>query len=514
MQISPRRLPPSSALFSDYLDNWSRVQPFYPREYSLDAIAEFARQRPRPDKAHMDRLCAILAEQQKSFGASHKGVEKLAGGAVAVITGQQPGLFTGPNLSILKALTAVKMARSLEQRGIRAVPLFWIAAEDHDHEEIATTWVLNRDSGLCRARVDMSDDVPSPVGWFHYREDIRSVVSDCLSCLPQSDFAAEVRDILESCYQPGKSPVESFGSMMARLFAGTPLIFVDPLHPELKKLAQPTLNEVVRRNAEIRTAVLKRDKALVEAGYHQQVKVDENFTGLFAFRGRAREVLKPADILNAVSANLSLSPSALLRPVVQDNLFPTAVYIGGPAEVAYFAQSAAVYETMGCPMPPIYPRIGATILEPRVGRSMEKYGIEFADVFQGREFLKRKCVGAVHDVRVFDRARTQIEEALEALREPLGSMDSTLLGALDTSRRKALYQAESLRTRYINAAARRDETMERHLNGMGNSLFPEKKFQERLLNVTSFLARYGLGMIGRLDESLSLDSRQHQLVEI
>jgi uncharacterized protein YllA (UPF0747 family) len=134
VQISPRDLPPSSALFSDYLDRWPRVQSFYPREYSLDSIAEFARQRPRPDRAHLDRLCAALAAQQAGFGAGLAGVENLSSGAVAVITGQQPGLFTGPHLSILKALSAVKIARCLEQWGIRATPVFWFASEDHDHE--------------------------------------------------------------------------------------------------------------------------------------------------------------------------------------------------------------------------------------------------------------------------------------------------------------------------------------------------------------------------------------------
>jgi uncharacterized protein YllA (UPF0747 family) len=497
-------------LFSDYLDSWQNVRSFYSQEYSLDSIAAFARHRPRPDKTHMEQLCTVLDEQQKYFGSSSKGVENLAAGAVAVITGQQPGLFTGAYLSILKAISAIKLARSLEQSGVRAAPVFWIAAEDHDYAEVESTWVLNRDSRLCRVRVDLSDDVPAPVGWLHYRQEIRQVIADCMSCLPQSDFSAEVSDILESSYLPGRSPVESFGSMMAKLFAGTPLILVDPLHPELKKLAQPIMNEAVRHNVEIRAALIQRGKSLRDAGYHEQVKVDEKFTGLFAYRGRARQVLRPEE----VSTDLELSPSALLRPVVQDALFPTAVYIGGPAEVAYFAQALAVYETLKCPMPPIFPRISATILEPRVDRLLKKYGIEFLDVFQGQEILKSKCVSVSYDVELFNRVRGKVGEEFESLRGVLGSLDPTLSGALDTSMRKSMHQLDSLRTRFINAATRRDEILARHLDGIGNSLFPEKKFPERILNVTSFLSRYGIGMIRTLDESLSLDSRQHQLVEI
>jgi len=510
VQISPRDLPPSSALFLDYLDDWQKVRSFYAHDYSLDSIANFARQRPCPNRTHMDRLCAVLAAQQKEFGSSSNGVESLASGAAAVITGQQPGLFTGPLFSILKALSAIKLARSLEESGVRAVPVFWIAAEDHDHKEIETTWVLNRDSRLCRARVDLTDDVPSPVGWMHFREEIRQVIAHCMSCLPQSDFSAEVRDILESCYQPGKTPVESFGLMMARLFAGTPLVLVNPLHPDLKKLAQPVLNEAARRNPEIRAALLARGKALRDAGYHEQVRVDDSYTGLFAFRGRARRVLRPDE----VSSDFELSPNALLRPVVQDSLFPTAVYIGGPAEVAYFAQASVVYETLKCPMPPIFPRISATILEPRIDRLLRKYNLSFLDVFQGREFLKSKCVSAVYDVESFLRVRGRVEEELQSLRGTLSSMDLTLSGALDTSIRKAIHQLDSLRTRYVNAAAKRDETLARHLDGIGNSLFPERKFQERELNVTSFLSRYGIGFIQSLDRSVILDSRQHQLVNI
>jgi hypothetical protein len=145
---------------------------------------------------------------------------------------------------------------------------------------------------------------------------------------------------------------------------------------------------------------------------------------------------------------------------------------------------------------------------------LEKYGIGFPDVLQGREVLKNKCVSAVYDVELFGRVRGEIEEELESLRGTLGSMDPTLRGALDTSMRKSVHQVESLRMRYINAAARRDEMLARHLDGIGNSLFPDGKFQERMLNVTSFLSRYGTGIIRSLDESLSLDSTQHQLVEI
>jgi uncharacterized protein YllA (UPF0747 family) len=510
MRISLRRCPPTSALYVDYLENRARVQPFYAQPYSLESIERFARERAPLDPVHRRRLCNVLGRQQSGWGGSLRGVEKLEAGAVAVVTGQQPILFTGPLFSILKAITAVRIADHLERSGIKAVPVFWVAAEDHDFEEISSTWVVNRNSDLCRLAVDLSTGEPVPAGWLEFKEDVLIAVSECVSNLPQSEFMPDLQAILEHSYKPGVSPVVSFARMMARLFADTELTFVNPLDDDLKSLAQPVVEMAIERNREMRAAIMARNEALSAAGYHVQVRVDENFTGLFGYRGRSREPLRP----NEVRSGITWSPNVLLRPVVQDALFPTVVYIGGPAEVAYFAQAAAVYETLNKPMPPVFPRISATLIEPRIARIEEKYALQFEDVFRGKDFLRRKAVSATQDDRAFERVSTSISEQLNALRPLLDSVDETLGGALETSRQKVLHQVESLHSKFVNAVSRRNELLDRHIDALCNSLFPEKKQQERMLNVSSFLARYGVGMIPRLRDSLSLDSREHQVVEL
>jgi uncharacterized protein YllA (UPF0747 family) len=220
--------------------------------------------------------------------------------------------------------------------------------------------------------------------------------------------------------------------------------------------------------------------------------------------------VRPADLKNG----LSWSPNVLLRPAVQDALFPTAAYVGGPAEVAYFAQAAAVYGTLGRQMPPIFPRISATVVEPRISRITEKYGFELEDVFRGREHLLRKAVSATGEDKGFERVAAAIDNELSTLRPVLSAVDETLGGALDTSRQKVMHQLESLRSKYVHAASRRNELIERHLDAVCNSLFPEKKQQERVLNVSSFVSRYGPGVVSRLLDSLSLDTREHQVVEL
>jgi uncharacterized protein YllA (UPF0747 family) len=248
-----------------------------------------------------------------------------------------------------------------------------------------------------------------------------------------------------------------------------------------------------------------------QAGYIEQVKVDSNFTGLFGLRGRSRQALKPADLTGAPAA---LSANVLLRPVLQDTIFPTVAFVAGPAEVSYLAQAAAVYEILDREMPPIFPRISATVVEPRVAKVLRKYGFTFLDVFEGKAHLKRKAMENVQGIELFQKVKAAVGDNVESLRATLNAVDPTLLGALDTARQKIVYQVETLETRFINAEAKRNDIMEKQLELIGHSLFPDKKLQERSLNITSFVARYGVAFVKQLEEQLALDSTQHQLIEI
>jgi uncharacterized protein YllA (UPF0747 family) len=499
-----------SPLFLDYIQAQPRVQAFYPNNYTLNSIAAFARRHGALPLPHRESLSRSLAEQQRNWGGDPQAIRKFAAGAVAVVTGQQPGLFTGPLYSILKAITAIKLARFLDDSGIPAVPIFWIAAEDHDFEEIQWASVLDRDSAVRKITVDLENADATPVGWLRLKDDVRSADAECLALLPQSEFRAELQDLLDSTYRSDSSPVDAFGRMMTRLFGGAGLILADPLNPEMKRIAAPLLQQVVRQNPEIRAAIAVRNRALLEAGYHEQVRVDENFTGLFALRGRSRQPLKPSDL----DENLGLSPNVLVRPVVQDTIFPNVAYVAGPAEIAYLAQASPVYALLGKELGPVFPRISATILESRVLRALQKYGMTVKDGFETKEMLKRKAVDTIQGVSSFEVVKEELANRMESLRPLLAAVDPTLVGALDTSKQKVLYQIETLHTRFINAETKRNEVMERQLESIANSLYPDRKLQERVINVTSFLARYGSAFIQRLQDTASLETTEHQVISI
>ena len=510
MHLPLEAMPSVSKLFLDYIRGSENARQFYPYDHSLDAVAAFARDSAPIDDERRQRLAAALEAQHTRWGLDTGSIERLRSGAVAVVTGQQAGLFTGPMYSILKALTAVKLARVLGERGVDAVPVFWIAAEDHDHEEIEWAGILSRDSTLERVTTRIGDGARTPVGWLRYGSTVQDAIDECFRFLPSSEYQDELRSLVEAAYCRDASPVDAYARMMGGLFADSGLILVDPLDAGLREPAKDVLGSLASQVDAVRSALLIRGRKLVEAGYTEQVRVDERFTGLFAYRGRVREPVEPGDAM----AGLDLSPNVLLRSMVQDSLFPTAAYVGGPAEIAYMAQAGSVYECMGKPMPPIFPRITATLVEPPVARVMKKYELGIEDVFQGMDRLRQGAVAGGSGTEAFNDVRQRMSDEMARLRPVLEGVDPTLGGALDNAVQKIMHQVDTLHARFVKGESRRDEVLERHLKTLTNRLYPEHKLQERVVNVTSFLGRYGLNFVPMLDRALELDGAVHQVIEL
>src|SRR4030095_13576345 len=333
----------------------------------------------------------------------------------AVVSGQQAGLFTGPLYTVYKALSAVKLAGCLMQRQTKAVPVFWIAAEDHDFPEVAQAEFIGRDCKL--AEVEASSDLHGegqPVGRVVIDSTIDSVLAQLLELLPSSEFTTDLETVLRDAWRSGRSYGEAFARMMTSLLGKHGLVLLDPLDPRLKTLAAPLYAKAALRAHDIATAIETRSQRLVEAGYHAQVTATENSFPLFLHDDSgARHALtrasdgkyttKQTDESYTVEelANLALaqpekfSPNVTLRAVIQDYLLPTIAYYGGAAEIAYFAQTGEVYRLLERPTTPILPRSSLTMIERHTGRVLERYGLQLADLFAGPESVL-KCVVEEH----------------------------------------------------------------------------------------------------------------------
>jgi bacillithiol biosynthesis cysteine-adding enzyme BshC len=535
-------IPQQSRLFLDYLRDPLPLRQFYPE--AVRYHHELAQRVPKVLSAYRvdrNRVCDALEAMNRRWGAGQATLDNIQllreSDCIAVVSGQQAGLFTGPLYTIYKALAAVKLAGCLRQRGTKAVPVFWIASEDHDFAEVAKAEFIGRDCQL--KNVEVTGAVHregQPVGQVVVDDSIDAVVDQLFEQLPNSEFADDIKALVKNAWQPGRGYAESFAIMMTSLLGRYGLIFLDPLDPELKKLAAPLYAEAAQRASEIAAAIEKRSSDLESAGYHAQVLATSNSFPLFLHDEQgARHAVgriengkyKTKDIEQEYTAEelaaLALekperfSPNVTLRAVVQDYLLPTIAYYGGAAEIAYFAQTAEVYRVLDRPATPILSRSSLTMIERHTGRVLERYNLTLKDFFEGLEPVIKRVVEEVlgaDTAKLFAKTETNVNHELDRLREDLESIDPTLAGALETGRKKINYQLEGLRTRFVRAQMARDEAAHRQLQRAADQLYPNKDLQERHINITSLLARHGTYVIEWIFNAINLGSSEHQIVKL
>jgi bacillithiol biosynthesis cysteine-adding enzyme BshC len=538
--LSFERIPHQSRLFLDYLRDPLTLRRFYPSAVRFHhALPMRAAEVLTAHQVDRNKVCDALEVMNKGWGAGEETQRNIKllrdSDCLAVVSGQQAGLFTGPLYTIYKAISAVKLAGCLSQRNTKAVPVFWIAAEDHDFVEVARAEFIGRDCRL--ASVEVSTELHregQPVGRVALDESINGVVDKLFALLPTSEFSADMLALVRSAWQPGRTYAEAFACMMTSLLKRYGLIFLDPLDLQLKNLAAPLYAQAARKAHEIAEAIEKRSRELETAGYHAQVTASANSFPLFLHdregarhavlrldngKYKARECDEEYSVDElaelALAAPERFSPNVTLRAVVQDYLLPTIAYYGGAAEIAYFAQTAEVYRVLGRPATPILPRSSLTMIERHTGRLLERYGLSLADFFDGLDPLVARVVeehlGAA-TAKLFTESEENVNQELDNLRRQLETIDPTLASALETGRRKINYQLEGLRTRFHRAQIGRDEAALRQLQRAFDQLYPNKDLQERHINIASLLARHGTYVIDWIYNAINLESNEHQIV--
>jgi bacillithiol biosynthesis cysteine-adding enzyme BshC len=527
-----RQIPHTTRLFLDYLDFTPDVQQFYPRSPRFLEWAKEESSRIEYPTDRRSRMAEILERQNRSWGASTATLENVArvrAGACAVVTGQQVGLFGGPVFSIYKALSAVKLASEARKLGIDCVPIFWLATEDHDLDEVNQVRITAADGQLERLAAAVRSEPDVPVGNIAFGTEISDIVARATATLGETETAK----MLSECYRPGETFGTAFAKFFARLFSEFGVILLDGSDPELDEIASPLYRAAIERAPELTELLRKRDLQLHAADYHQQVRVTDSSTLLFMIRDGARVPVQSAgagklgkfliakeeigqqELLDAPPH--WFSPNVLFRPVVQDYVLPTLTYIGGAAEVAYFAQAGVVYKELAGRITPILPRFSATLIDQKAEALLEKYRLAAPNVFQGPEVL-RETIGAhllpANLQSSFDHATAAVERSMKAVRESLGKLDKTLVESAENAESKMIYQITNLRARASRAELRQSEVIGRHAEALSNALYPEKTLQEREYAGIHFLARHGSELLQRLLDTIHPDCLDHQLITL
>jgi len=545
-------LPGATPLFRDFTEPAMRasLQRWYPADpFAMDwATRDGATGARALSEGHRLKLTDALLRQADGFdagGAVLANIERLRNGAAAVVTGQQVALFGGPLLTLLKAATAVRKAQDATQAtGREHVPVFWLASEDHDLAEVDQVALLTKDKppSLATLRLGLQPATTLPVGPMvlgdrcdEGHDRLRAQVERASELLGW----APVSELLRECYAPGATLAGAFGRLISKLFAAQGLVVMDAGSREFHALGAPVLRAAIERADELEQLLLARSAELEREGYHAQVLVTPGHSLLFLVE-ESDDVMKPgarlplrrvgstwkagartysaAELLELVDRTPErLSPNALLRPVFQDAILPTAAYVGGPAEVAYFAQSAVVYQALLGRVTPVLPRLSATLVEPAIAKTMAAHEVSFAQVLEARtaEALTLR-LGArampIEGKRRLAAVGQTMEAELAALTEYMTAMSVELGRAAGVSASKMRYQMARLRRMAAAFEARKQESLAKHAAAIMLHLLPERHLQERVLAGVGFVASYGEGLPALLVEHAGQQCPGHRVI--
>ena len=533
------KLPGLSSLVHDYYYDYAKVSQFYNGNFRN--LTDFHRQaeKVRSFTFQRNKLAALLEEQNRNYGCGRETLGNIKNlkqdQTCAVVTGQQVGLFSGPLYTIYKALTAIKLAEYLNQNGRGSfVPIFWLAADDHDLAEIDHITLLNKNNQIEKIQcVSNPLSAKLPASKILLTQEINKCVQQLEKLSHDSEFKLEIISHLRETYEPDQSYADAFGKWMTHLFKSYGLIFIDATHQGIKELGKSVFLREIAENSPSTLCAFETSKKLKQAKYNCQIQLREGILNLFFAESERQSIgikkdgyiIKDTQQAYSRDELLSLfekkpylcSPNVLLRPIYQDAILPTVAYIGGPAEVAYFAQMKSIYDKFSIPMPIIYPRTSMTIIENNIKSIFQKHNLNVQDFWNDFEItvqtlIKKHIPQSV--AKVFSTATSHLKQDFKSIKKEIGSLEPGLEYSADFSLEKINQQFKYLEKKIFKASKKQNDILIQQLNKVKNNLYPANHLQERVLNVVPYLIKYGYPFMDRLYKTMDVNCFDHQIIEL
>ncbi|HEX7357753.1 MAG TPA: bacillithiol biosynthesis cysteine-adding enzyme BshC [Ignavibacteriaceae bacterium] len=542
MFINFSDIPKNQNLFLDYLYEFENVMEFYKHDFrNKENYVQIFKNILKSRKDRELNLSSIIKEQYSTLlNPSNKTLRNIdlieKENTIAVVTGQQLGIFGGPLYTIYKILTAIRLANQLTERydDFKFVPVFWLEGDDHDFNEVRSINLFDNENQVINIGYKNEiedDDAKQSIGHIVFDNGLDEFFNQFESSLRDTDFKSELVGKLKECYKTGKTFKQSFKELIYWLFDEFGLIIFDPQDPQVKSLLKPIFKKEINDFAQ-HTQKLIQVSARLEEIYHAQVKVKpvnlfyhtdegrysiEPVEEVFKLRRKRKQFTKDEILLEIDNAPERFSPNVLLRPICQDFLLPTGFYIGGPSEISYFAQVTPLYDFYSIETPVVFPRSSLTILEKNVSSGLDKYDLSLNDIFLGLDELKEKVIAGLSEntiERTFEDAAKDIELIFDKIKENLFAIDKTLVDSSGRYKEKILSSIMELRSKAIKAQETKHETTIRQLTRLSNLLYPLENLQEREINFTYFYNKYGKDFIRRIYDDISVNEFEHQIISL
>ena len=516
-----------SRLFATYVTDYDRLAPYYTGDWREDRSYEAVAQSLTASPIARTVLVNVLEEQNLGWNNGRLASQLRDPRSLAVVTGQQVGIFGGPLYTLYKALTTIRLAERLSRKLSRPViPVFWIEGADHDLDEVKGVAVPGKQIWYEGYKQPETGNLGS-VGDLVFGKDIDRVVAELREALPDSSFSDDIFATHYAAYGQGVTFADAFAHTLSSLLGSGSMVFVNPEDCRLKQLVAPLLRRELSEYTATHAALKATSKEL-EEDYHAQVHVNPG--NVFVLGSSGREALDPTGrgYRARFSGNMiphdgiadippcSLSPNVVMRPLVQDSLLPTVAYVAGPGEIAYFAQFKSLYTWAKRPMPVIFPRASLTIIEPRVAKLMKRHELEVDELrYQTSELMRRCVLEGTELERSFEKAAFVLDAGVEGLRPAVAAVDPTLRPTVEAMRAQWGKELSKLQRRAERAEKRRHEQTRAQIEYCKQALYPNGSFQERVLPALYYLVKYGEDFLDQVRSGLDIElTSQHQLLTL
>ncbi|MCY3614034.1 MAG: bacillithiol biosynthesis cysteine-adding enzyme BshC [Bacteroidetes bacterium] len=516
-----------SRLFATYVTDYDRLAPYYTGDWREDRSYEAVAQSLTAGPIDRSVLVDVLEEQNLGWNNGRRASQLRDPRSLAVVTGQQVGIFGGPLYTLYKALTTIRLAERLSRKLSRpVVPVFWIEGADHDLDEVKGVAVPGKQIWYDGHKQPETGNLGS-VGDLVFGKDIDRVIAELREALPDTSFREDIFATHYAAYGQGVTFADAFAHTLSSLLGSGSMVFMNPEDCRLKQLVAPLLRRELSEYTATHAALKATSKEL-EKDYHAQVHVNPG--NVFMLGNSGREALDPTGkgYRARFSGNMipldgiadippcSLSPNVVMRPLVQDSLLPTVAYVAGPGEIAYFAQFKSLYSWAKRPMPVIYPRASLTIVEPRVAKLMKQHELEVDELrYQTSELMRRCVLEGTELERSFEKAAIVLDAGVEGLRPAVTAVDPTLRPTVEAMRAQWGKELSKLQRRAERAEKRRHEQTRAQIEYCKQALYPNGSFQERVLPALYYLVKYGEDFLDQVRSGLDIElTSQHQLLAL
>ena len=510
----------SEKITIDYLSHANHLERVFPRHFREPSVREFRGDRQKIVDRLLSYNRAINAPRQVI-----QNIESLLQPEThAVITGQQPGILSGPLYTVYKAISAIVLCERLSDEKCSFIPIFWNASEDHDISEVNHIAVYKQNEPL-----EIHYECESTgVAFSHMRLDkseLKRILSMIECTSPNSEFKPLLLKEISGIIERSSTVGDFFSRFMIYLLGDLGLIMIEPRY--LRELMAPIFEKLIRKPTECTKILDETGSQLEELGYSPKIHKKSNICNFFVlgdggerlrvthngdFRV-ANETFSQRELLHLLDDSPSrFSSNAVTRPITQDFLFPTFAYVAGPNEIAYLAQLNGIYDFFSLEMPVIFPRFGATIVEKKVSKILGKYNAQIHEFSNPEKLLKKLVKGRIDDV--FNSFKSEVSRGMAELTRQAESIDKTLIGPCSLARGKILKTIEVLEDKITSKLKKHDQVTKQQVIKAYSNLFPHGDPQERHINVLEYLIKFGEDFLKIVYEDfLKADYGEHRVIK-